>query len=190
MTSVYERVAGLDLEAIDPELRGYFVGGAHIGRGVGVFEIAGCRAWYLRPLLAVLARQGVLFPERAANVPFEIVNTPTPGGGLRGVRTFHLPSGDRVLTDTLRVVDARLHDFMGRRHGFEVRLDVAVRDGGMRMQSSRQWLHLGRLRIRIPQLATVYVSETWQAGRRHVDVRLRSPVLGEWFGYAGSFDYR
>ena len=46
------------------------------------------------------------------------------------------------------------------------------------------------LRIRLPQFAIVTVSESWLDGRQHVDVRLRSPLLGEWFRYAGSFSYR
>ena len=189
-TSVYQRVTDLDIDSLVPELRTYFVGGREIGVGTGVFDVAGSRLRILRPLLAQLARQGILFPDYARDVLFDIVNSPTADGGLHAVRTFHLPEGDRVLVDTMRVIHGRLHDFMGKREGFEVELSVTTKDGTLQMRSDRQWLNLARVRIRIPQLATVTVTESWEGGRQHVDVRLRSPVLGEWFRYAGSFDYQ
>jgi hypothetical protein len=90
----------------------------------------------------------------------------------------------------MRVVDGRLHDFLGKRRGFEVQLELAILDGRLSMRSGRQWLHLGEARIRLPRMATVTVDESWTDGHQHVDVRLRSPLLGEWFRYAGSFSYR
>ena len=44
-------------------------------------------------------------------------------------------------------------------------------------------------RIRIPALATVTVDESWSDGAQHVDVRLRTPLLGDWFRYAGHFTF-
>ncbi len=63
------------------------------------------------------------------------------------------------------------------------------------MRSDRLWLRLAGARIPLPRFATVTVAESWvsepgSVGRQHVDVRLRSPVLGEWFRYAGTFSYR
>jgi hypothetical protein len=189
-TSVYQRVTDLDIDSLVPELRTYFTGSREIGVGTGVFEVAGSRLRILRPLLVQLARKGILFPDYARDVPFDIVNSPTADGALHAVRTFHLPEGDRVLIDTMRVINGRLHDFMGKREGFEVQLSVTIKDGILQMRSDRQWLNLARVRIRLPRLATVTVTESWDGGRQHVDVRLRSPVLGEWFRYAGSFDYQ
>jgi hypothetical protein len=170
-------------------LQSYFRGGG-VGVGSGVFEIAGSRVRILRPLLAYLAWRRILFPEYARDVPFEVTNTPTSGGGLDAVRTFHLPARDRSLEDSMRVVDGELHEFLGRRRGLEVRLRLTVTDGLLRIRSDRQWLHLGRARIPLPRFATVTVAESWTDGSQHVDVRLRSPLLGEWFRYAGSFSYR
>jgi hypothetical protein len=79
---------------------------------------------------------------------------------------------------------------MGTRRSFEIRLALTVRDGLLVMRSARQWIRVGPARVRIPQLATVTVAESWADGRQHVDVRLRSPLLGEWFTYSGSFSYR
>jgi hypothetical protein len=155
-----------------------------------VFEVAGSRLRFLRPVLAYLAWRRILFPEYGRDVPFDITNTPTADGSLEAVRTFHLPGRDRPLEDTMRVVDGRLHDFLGKRRGFEVRMALQITDGLLEMRSDRQWLHLGGLRVPLPRLATVTVAESWRDGRQHVDVRLNSPMLGEWFRYAGSFSYQ
>jgi hypothetical protein len=187
--SVYERMLGADIELLAPELRAYFSGGHGIGVGKGVFDVAGCRLPILRPVLAYLARQRILFPEFARDVPFEIVNTPTESGELNAVRTFHLAGRDRPLEDTMRVIDGKLHDFMGTRRGFEVELALEISRGLLTMQSKRQWIRIFGVRVRIPQVATVTVSESWQNARQHVDVRLRTPVIGEWFRYSGSFTY-
>lgn len=187
--SVYQRVLGPKLAGLKPELKSYFSGHAGVGVGRGTFEVAGSRRRFLRPVLAYLAWRGVLFPEYARDVPFEITNTPTPDGGLAAVRTFHLPRRDRPLVDTMRVVGGELHDYLGKRGGFEVRMTLSIRDGLLQMRSTRQWLHLGRLRVPLIPLASVTVDESWADGLQHVDVRLRSPLLGEWFRYAGSFTY-
>ena len=188
--SVYERVLGADIDRLAPELRAYFSGTHGVGVGSGVFEVAGSRLRILRPLLAYLAWRRILFPEYGRDVPFEITNTPTADGGLDAVRTFHFPRRDRPLEDTMRVVDGRLHDFLGTRRGFEVRMALTIANGLLEMRSDRQWLHLWGARMRLPRFATVTVSESWLDGSQHVDVRLRSPLLGEWFRYAGSFSYR
>jgi hypothetical protein len=187
--SVYQRVLGTELAGLKPELQSYFSGHRGVGVGHGVFEVAGSRLSILRPLLAYLAWRRILFPEYARNIPFEITNTPTEDGGLDAVRTFHFPGRDRPLEDTMRVVDGQLHDFLGRRRGFEVRMRLTIADGLLQMRSERQWLHLRRVRVPLPPFTTVTVDESWADGSQHVDVRLRSPLLGEWFRYAGSFTY-
>jgi hypothetical protein len=187
---VYQRVLGEHIQQLAPELQPYFSGHPGVGVGSGVFEIAGSPRRFLRPVLAYLAWRRILFPEFARRVPFDIVNTPTDDGGLGAVRTFHLPGRDRPLEDTMRVIDGQLHDFLGKRRGFEVRMAITITDGLLQLRSTRQWLHLGPARLPLPPLATVTVAESWADGRQHVDVRLRSPILGEWFRYAGSFSYR
>lgn len=187
--SVYQRVLGPELSGLTPELRSYFSGHPGVGVGRGVFDVAGSRLRILRPALAYLAWRRILFPEYARDIPFEITNTPTADGGLYAVRTFQFPGRDRPLVDTMRVVGGELHDFLGKRGGFEVRMRLAITDGLLQMRSDRTWLHFGRARIPLPPFATVTVDESWADGFQHVDVRLRSPLLGEWFRYSGSFTY-
>ena len=105
------------------------------------------------------------------------------GGVGVGVGVFEVAGSRRRILRPLL-------EFLGRRRGLEVRLRLTVTDGLLRIRSDRQWLHLGRARIPLPRFATVTVAESWTDGSQHVDVRLRSPLLGEWFRYAGSFSYR
>jgi hypothetical protein len=204
--SVYQRVLGASFDDLVPELRKYFgpVDVASIGVGSGVFEVAGSARRWLVPVLAWFGWRRVLFAEFGHDIPFDIVNTPAADRSLSAVRTLHFPSRracgarDRALEDTMRVIDGRLHDFLGRRRGLEARFELTVSDGLLRMRSDRLWLRFGSsragagIRIRIPRLATVTIAESWgyDLDRQHVDVRLRSPLIGEWFRYSGGFEYR
>jgi hypothetical protein len=194
--SVYERVLGDRIEQLDPQLRRYFgrpPDGA-VGRGTGIYEVAGSRHRWLRPALAWLAWRRVLFPEYGHGIPFTIVNTTHDDGTLSARREFAFPRRTRTMVDTMSVVDGALHDRLGRRGGLEVEFALEVVDGGLRMRSQRQWLHLGPVRFRMPGLVRVTLAETAERGRRgvetqRVDVRMTAPVLGEVFRYAGWFTY-
>jgi len=191
--SVYQRVLGGDFERLAPELRAYFSAppADSVGRGHGVYEVAGSSRRWLAPLFALLAWRRILFPELGRDVPFTVTNIPGPGDGLSSRREFHFPARDRVMQDTMHVVDGRLHDFLGRRGGLEVRLGLTVTDGSLRMLSDRAWLHLRGLRLPLPALlsARVVLDERWVDGHQRVDVRMRHPLLGEIFRYTGTFDY-
>lgn len=191
MPSVYESVLGSRVDELAPGLRAYFgelpPGGT--GRGDGVYEVAGSRHRWLRPALSWLATRDLLFPEYGRGIPFQVVNSRTPHG-LAARRSFIFPTRTRVMVDEMRVVDGALHDRLGRRGGLEVELLLDVVDGGLRMRSGRQWLRLGRLRVRIPACVRVTLAEdALPDGRQHVDVRMTAPVLGEVFRYAGTFTY-
>lgn len=196
MESVYERVLGDRFSALDPQLRRYFGGvpAGTVGRGVGVYEVAGSRHRWLWPVLAWLARRRVLFPEFGRGIPFAIVNTTHADGTLSARREFAFEHRTRVMEDTMFVVEGALHDRLGRRGGLEVEFALAIVDRSLRMRSRRQWLHLGGARFRMPGLVRVTLTESAAGGRRgshtqRVDVRMTAPVLGEVFRYAGKFDY-
>jgi hypothetical protein len=190
---VYQRVLGPRFDELAPELRTYFsapdVG--TVGRGTGVFEVAGSSRRWLAPVMAFMAWRRILFPELGHDVPFTVTNVPGPGEGLSARREFHLPGRERVMEDTMHVVDGRLHDFLGRRRGLEVRLRLDVVDGSLRMVSDRAWVHVRALRIPLPALlsARVHLTESRDGDRQRVDVRMRHPLLGEIFSYAGTFEY-
>lgn len=189
--SVYQRVLGSAFDELSPSLRRYFgpIAPGAVGRGEGVYDTAGSRLALLRPVLALLARRDVLFPERGHDVPFRVENRPD-ADGLAAVRTFRFPHAVRRTRDRMEVRDGRLVDRIGRRGGLEVTLDARVRDGGMRLTSTSLAWRVRSLRVPLPHLARVTVDETASGTRQRVDVRIRVPVLGEVFRYAGEFSYR
>jgi hypothetical protein len=192
--SVYQRVLGDEFDRLAPELRAYFSAppADSVGRGHGVYEVAGSHKRWLAPLFAFLAWRRILFPELGYGVPFTVTNIPGPGEGLSSRREFHLPGRERQMHDTMHVVDGSLHDFLGRRGGLEVRLRPTVGDdGSLRMLSDGAWLHLRALRVPLPALlsARVLLDESWVDGRQRVDVRMQHPLFGEIFRYCGAFDY-
>jgi len=197
--SVYQRVLGSRAAELHPSLHAYFSlpPEGQVGRGSGVYEVAGSRHRWARPLWAWLAWRRVLFPELGHDIPFSVVNTPTADGRLDARRVFEFSKRTRAMEDTMSVVDGRLHDRLGRRRGLEVELALDVVDGSLRMVSGRLWLHLGPLRLRMPRLATVALIESHvpparsrvRGARQRVDVRITAPLLGEVFRYAGEFSY-
>ncbi|WP_439591328.1 DUF4166 domain-containing protein [Microbacterium sp.] len=188
--SVYQLVLGEGFAAIDPGLRPYFASAPEgTGRGAGTFVTAGSRLRILRPAFAWLARRQILFPEFGRDVPFTVVNEQHADGSLSGIRTLHFAGGDRVLADSMTVDDGRLIDRIGIGGRLEVALDVDVADGCVRLRSTSLALRIGGRRLPLPHVVRVTVDESFSDGRQHVDVRLRSPLVGEVFRYAGSFSY-
>ncbi len=192
--SVYQRVLGPDFDRLSPELQRYFGApdAGSVGRGTGVFEVAGATKPWLRPAFAFLAWRRILFPEHGEDVPFTVVNRPGIDGSLSAVRSFRLPGRERVMEDTMRVVNGGLHDFLGRRRGLEVRLALKVsRDGQLRMMSERAWVHFRGARIRLPALLSVRVEllESWDGEAQRVEVTMRHPLFGTVFEYRGRFEY-
>lgn len=189
--SVWERAFGDRLADLSPGLRTYFSlpPEGMTGHGAGVYEVAGSRLRWLWPALAFLAWRRILFPEFGHDVPFTVVNTPTPEGTLRAVRTFEFPGRTRTMVDEMRIVDGHLHDFLGRRGGLEACLAATVDDGMLRLTTERLWLHLGPARVPLPNVARMALTERTLHAGQHVDVTLSTPFVGEWFVYRGAFTY-
>jgi hypothetical protein len=193
--SVYERVLGADVERLHPVLRRYVsaVPSGMVGRGTGVYAVAGSRRRLLVPVLRLLAWRRVLFPEYGRDVPFTIENRSASDGRLRAVREFRFPGASRRMLDEMRVSDGRIVDRLGRRGGLEVAFDARVEDGMLRLESRALAWRVRRLRVPLPPVAHVVVRERG-AGidppRQHVDVRVRVRGIGEVFRYAGAFSYR
>jgi hypothetical protein len=93
------------------------------------------------------------------------------------------------MVDAMSVVDGALHDRLGRRGGLEVELILDVVAGALHMRSRRQWLRLARLRLPLPPIVRVTLTEQTSGDGQRVDVRMTAPVLGEVFRYAGTFSY-
>lgn len=193
--SVYQRALGDAFSALDPQLQKYFGPIPHgwVGRGSGVYSVAGSRQRWLRPVFAWMAWRHILFPEHGENVPFTITNTPSADGRLSAERTFQFPHRTRVMQDTMTIVDGQLHDRLGKRRGLEVAIRLSVVSGGLRMTSTQLALRVGPVRIPLPPVATMNLDERTDSSdptRQRVDVRIAAPILGEVFRYTGTFTYQ
>ena len=66
---IYQQALGKDFTRLQPELQEYFSllpGSGHYGVGEGVFDVAGCRQAWLRPLLKLTSGEEAFFPEFGA----------------------------------------------------------------------------------------------------------------------------
>ncbi|GAD33045.1 hypothetical protein MTS1_00389 [Microbacterium sp. TS-1] len=195
--SIYERALGADLLSLPSVLRAYFgpVPAGSVGRGRGVYDEAGYRGpHWLRPLMSLFARRGVMFPEAGTDVPFAITNTPQRDGTLRGERDFFFAGARRRMVDTMTSPrSGEIIDRLGPRGGLEVRLRAEAGSTGMRLRSVALAVRCGALRLPLPTVAGVTVVETADpadAAVQWVDVRVRACLVGEIFRYRGSFTYR
>lgn len=92
------------------------------------------------------------------------VQHPDFGGRLDAVRPFAFPrrgaSHVRFLEDTMSVVDGHLHDRLGVAGASKSNSPSPVVDGALQMTSQRLWMHLRPLRLRMPRLASVALTES------------------------------
>lgn len=190
--SVYARVLGDDFARLHPQLQRYFGGmpAGEVGVGTGRYDYAGLRVRALRSVFAVLGRRGIAFPEQGVGVPFTVRNAQASDGALHATRSFEFPEVVRTMRDVMRVVDGRLVDRLGGKGELEVELALAVSDGSLRMDSRRLALRWGRLRVPLPRIVRVSLEErAVEGGEQRVRVRVAMPLLGEVYGYAGTFRY-
>lgn len=183
------------LAALHPRLRAYVaaIPPGHHGVGRGTYEDVGTRRRWLWPVLAILAREQVLFPAHQRDVPFRIRNDEGPWG-RRARRDFGFLSGRRTMVDEVHLVEGRLVDDIGAHRRFRAELDARVDGGALVLTSTRMSLRIGGRRIPLPRrwsprlrLVERFVDAE---GRQRVDLVLDAPVIGTLYEYRGTFEYR
>lgn len=199
------------LARLHPRLGAYFgpVPPGHVGRGEGVFDIVGTPRRWLWPVLAVFARDSVMFPVWERDVPFTVENRPARvrrGSGVslearvavRAHRTFRFRSGSRTMVDAITAEPDGLVDHLGRHGRISARLRAQVDGdgpdaGALRLVSTRVTFRaLGR-EVRLPALIAPRVTLTErfddEADLQRVSLVLSAPVLGTLYRYEGAFRY-
>ena len=200
--SVFLRALGDEAARLRPEVREYVAGppeGRSLGRGRGVFEVAGSPYRKLAGLLRVVAGRDAALTSFERDVPFEIINRPVVSAGrlkLAAERRFDFSGGPQRFTDTLQVgVPAgTLVNIPGGSGRLEVLLACSVTAAGeLRMRSVAARMRVGSRRVRLPRLFSVQaeVVDGWDAerARRTIDLTVRNPLLGTVLRYHGWFDY-
>ncbi|MGU3410173.1 DUF4166 domain-containing protein [Microbacterium sp. M1A1_1b] len=209
--SPYERSAPPQVLArLHPRLRTYFgpIPAGHVGRGQGVFTVVGTPRRWLWPVLALFARDAVMFPVWQRDVPFTVENRPvTVRRGrtgqeahlaVRAHRTFHFRSGDRTMVDAITAEPAGLVDHLGRHGRVSARLAVTVDAdgpdaGALHLVSTRvSFRALGRA-WSLPGVIAPRVTLTErfddEADLQRVSLVLSAPVVGTLYRYEGAFRY-
>lgn len=181
-------------EQLAPALQDYFgpIPEGCRGVGEGVFTRVGSPRRLLWPLLALLGRWDVVFPVWEHDVPFEIVNVPTPHG-LVSVRRFHFSRGVRTMTDRILVTRHGLRQRFGAGERMVAELRVDPVDEGLLIASGRVGIRMLGLRWSLPAAWAPRVRVRERAlpdGRQHVSLTLDLPLVGRLYEYAGAFSYR
>ncbi|SBN62068.1 protein of unknown function (DUF4166) [Curtobacterium sp. 9128] len=197
------------VERLHPRLRTYFgaIPPGHVGRGDGVFDVVGTPRRWLWPVLALFARDAVMFPVWERQVPFTVENQPARVGrgsslearvAVRAHRTFHLRSGDRTMVDAITAEPDGLVDHLGRHGRVSARLRVEVDAdgpdaGALRLVSTRvAFRALGR-GWSLPALIAPRVTLTErfddEADLQRVSLVLTAPIVGTLYRYEGAFRY-
>jgi hypothetical protein len=204
--SPYELTSGSALDDLHPVLRTYFgaIPAGLRGYGSGIFEVVGTPRRWLRPALALLARQGILFPVWEQNVPFTIVNAPLVDRDGRtavvAVRRFHFLGGARAMVDAITAENPGadgLVDHLGLDRRFRVRLSTRVVRGELHLVSTSLELRIGRQHYALPSAISPRVTLVERfddaarggEGAQRVSVTVDAPVLGRLYEYTGTFTY-
>lgn len=201
--SVFLRALGAEAQRLRPEVREYVAGppaGTTLGRGRGVFVVAGSPYRKLAGMLRLVAGPDVALSDYERDVPFEIANRPVDDGGrcrLDAERIFGFRRGAQRFVDTLQMgmPEGTLVNTPGVDGRLQLLLECSVTDDGdFKMRSRGARIRVGSGFIHLPRLLSVQaeVVDGWDAvrQRRTVAVTVRNPLLGVVLRYEGWFDYQ
>ncbi|MEN9620261.1 MAG: hypothetical protein RL499_454 [Actinomycetota bacterium] len=195
MQSAWEAALGDEIAGLHPRIRAYVraIPPGSVGRGQGVFTEAGSRSAVMRPVLAVMARWGIVFPERGRQVAFSIENRADAHGAVHARRTLRFARRERVMVDRVREHRGLVVDALGTGGRLEAALRVSAHDGALMARSGAVRVRIAGVWWSIPAAVRPRVDlvERWddEAQQQHVNVRVSMPVLGDIYGYHGWFDY-
>ncbi|MGO1263805.1 DUF4166 domain-containing protein [Brevibacterium aurantiacum] len=194
--SPYERALGSRLSELHPVLQRYFaaIPAGSVGVGEGTFQRFGTKHWWLRPVLAWVARRQVIVPGMHHQVPFRIENR-TVDGQQSAARTLELESGTWTMVDAVSLSESgQVVDVLGSPALVEAAFEVAADNGGLSLNSRGVTVRLGPIRFPVPKVIrpVIALSERYVAevARQYVRLTVDVPVLGRVYEYHGSFTYR
>ncbi len=200
MLQPFQAELGVAVESVAPLVRKHFLQSDGTRRYSGtmtrVWRRGGLKGALARPLLWIASLSRTLFAETGVNVPFELENTVTAQSDGRAtmswIRTFRFPHRTRQFPASMCYDPDRraIVDLLGRGSYLEVELHASVDDAAVVVESGRQWVGLGGWRIAIPGcLRGNAHAREWQVSddTLGVCVTISNPLIGEFFGYEGTF---
>jgi hypothetical protein len=197
---IFQAALGPAIDATSPGVREHFLQppGVRHYRGVmrKVWRRDGARGLLAALFLRAGSLTGTLFSDTGEDVGFLLENEVTllddGWTRMRWSRTFYFPQGIRKFDAVMRFDEARnvIVDHFGKRGRMEVDLHPRVEQGAMVIESGRQIVRLGWLRVPMPRLFSAQARiREWEEGdgKFRISVTLHNPLLGDFFGYEGSF---
>jgi Domain of unknown function (DUF4166) len=200
MSSIYQRVLGVEFDRLPPQIQRRFGfssvdGVASIGSGV-MDEIWKGR-FYTEPFLHFGSWRRIMFPETGKNVPFTVENYEFIDRFGREtvswIRTFKSRRTRRfdaymIYSDRRRAIV----DYLRSHEHLAVDIDLWVDDeGGLRLRSGSQRFYEGLIGFSFPMLFSgiADVREWYDDVARcfRIVVNVHSKVWGPLFGYRGRF---
>lgn len=201
MTSIYQQSLGDDFARLHPKMQWRF-GFSSLDEtcqiGTGVMDEVWHGPWWTVPFLLLGSTRRVLFPSRGRDVPFTVANyayvdrfgreTVTWSRRFRFARRFRVFDATMVHSKQRNTII----DYLGTHQHLAVDIACSVDDdGALCIRSGEQRLHEGRLAFRFPLVLSgvATVRESWDedAQRFRIEVRVANKLLGDLFGYRGSF---
>jgi hypothetical protein len=187
------------LDRAAPAVREHFLQSAGTRRYRGmlttVWRRAGFRGLLARPVLWLCRRTHTFFSGAGSDVPFEMTHTihGSCGAVAMSWRRALLFAGAPCVYEGAVTYDSTrgfLVEWLGPRRRLETELGCTIDRGELHTVSGRQWLRIGRLRIRVPSLlAGRAMLREWQRadGLLGTTLTIHSPLLGDFMGWEGWF---
>ena len=188
------------VRTLDPKVREHVLqepGSVLTYRGrLRVWRDGGWRGMVANCLLRLGTSIQTMFPETGQDIEFEMEHAVAqePDGSLTMTwsRTFRFPMVTRRFNALMRFRhdSRRVVDWIGALGFLHVELCPEAEDGAIVVRSRREWLCAGPLRIPLPdQLAGRPLVREWEDldGTLRIRVEIHSGILGQFFGYEGSY---
>lgn len=138
--------------------------------------------------------RGAVYTGWAQDVPFDVANRGEDGEVI-AERRFHVPEGDWVMRDRVRLAgEGMVEDLLGDPPALSAVFDVGVERGALVLRSRSTRVHLGRFRLRVPRPVAprIRLEERFldELERQQVSLSVDMPIIGRIYEYQGTFVHR
>ncbi len=195
----FTRALGQDLDTLPPAIREHFgmtEGTRHYkGTMTRIWRRPGLRGLLAAPVLRLAAAADILFADTGEDVGFSLrhrVVQDEGGPTMVWSREFRFPKVTRRFDAVMQYKEERecIVDWLGGKGGMEVELHARPIDRGIEIESGKQWLRIGRANLPLPGwIAGKATIREWidDEKQQRIRVVVSNPILGDFFGYEGSF---
>lgn len=202
MPSIYQQALGTEFGKLHPQLQKKFgLKSADRKAAVshGIMEEMTGGSFLMKPFLKLGTLRNITFSERGTHIPFTLENYAYEDSfgreTMAWIRSFHFDKRIRSFDATMVYSPEKgcVVDYLGNVQELTADLELTVTEnGGLRLCSEGQrWQRWG-LSLSLPSMisARADVSEWYvdDEEKFHISVKVTYPMIGEIFGYRGTFE--